>query len=159
MEELIDLTLRAFPLDFTERVPIDYQDYAEAEAAYGWYNGSWFLEGDEHISALDLSFEIMESFSNPELGDVAHAKLFILTPRGALKVSYVMGRIQADEITLTDQSFDRVKVYLNVRSACSPETIESHVLQLQESLKTQGLNIVEYEWNSLIPSAPEPYYS
>ena len=158
LTQLLKRVRMGFPLDFTERIPLDYEVYARAEAEYGWYNGSWMLDSQEEIDPMDLSFELMGSFDTPSLGHVAHAKLFILTPRGALKVSYVSGRIQADEITLTDQTSRQVKVYLNVRSACTPQAIEDHVQFLHKILEKKGYRIDEYERNSLIPSPPDPYY-
>ncbi len=159
MDELLDRVLEGFPLDFSERIPIDYKTYAEAEAAYGWYNGSWYAESDEGMSPMDLSFSIMESFRNPLLGEVAHAKLLITTPGGGLKVSFVSGHIQADEVALDEGRFDRMKIVLNVRAACSPEKIEEHVLSLQKELGKEGVTVKDYSWNSLVPSPPEPYYS
>jgi len=158
-EPLLDRVLEGFPVDFSQRVPIDYQVYAEAEAAYGWYNGSWYLESESGLNPMDLSFTIMESFRNPALGEVAHAKLLITTPGGGLKVSFVSGHIQADEVAVDEGRFDRVKIVLNVRSGCSPSTIEEHVLFLQDDLRKEGMGVSEYSWNSLIPSPPKPYYS
>ncbi|MDA3955182.1 GTP-binding protein [Oceanispirochaeta sp.] len=159
LDLLLDRCLQGFPLDFSQRVPLDYQVYADAEAAYGWYNGSWKMESQIDQDPMDLSFIIMESFRNPLLGEVAHAKLFITTPGGGLKVSFVSGHIQADEIGLFEGKVGRMKITLNIRSACVPETIEQHVLELQKSLRDRGLQIIDYACNSLIPSPPKPYYS
>ncbi len=159
MDTLLDNIIRGLSLDFSFRVDLDYDVYARAEAEYGWYNGSWFISRDEAVSPSELSFILMESFDNPRLGYVAHAKVFILSPDGVLKVSNVGGRVQADHITLSDRDVQNVQVVLNIRSACSPEVIGEHVQSLHESLSEQGYQIRDYEWDALVPSPPEPYYS
>ncbi len=159
MDELLDACLKGFPLDFSERIPIDYDVYAAAEAEYGWYNGSWIIEGSDDTDPMEFSFPLMESFRNPELGDVAHAKILLTTPSGALKVSYVMGHIQADEINVPEGMVREMQVVLNVRSACPPENIENHVLGIHRDLEKRGFKVRDYSWNSLVPSPPEPYYS
>lgn len=159
LSSLLEESLKGFPLDFSNRIPIDYKVYAEAEAAYGWYNGSWIIEGKDGIDPVSFSFPIMESFRNPELGEVAHAKLLLTTAEGGLKVSFVMGHIQADDINILDGEVHEMQIVLNVRSACSPETIERHVDTIHKSLQKEGYSIKQYKWNSLIPSPPEPYYS
>ncbi len=156
---LMEKAEQGFSQDFSERVPIDYDVYAQAEAEYGWFNGSWFLKGRNPFSPEEISFRLMDSFSNPLLGYVAHAKLFLLAPDGSLKVSYVGGRIQADQIALSGIPANSIQVILNIRAASSPEVIENHVESLHRTLETEGFSIEEYQWNSLIPSPPEPYYS
>ena len=159
LDDLLDACLEGFPLDFSERIPIDYDVYAAAEAEYGWYNGSWSIEGCEDTDPMEFSFPLMESFRNPELGDVAHAKILLTTPSGGLKVSFVMGHIQADEINVPEGLVRNMQIVLNVRSACPPENIEKHVLQMHRDLEKRGFTVKNYSWNSLIPSPPEPYYS
>ncbi|MBF9017381.1 MULTISPECIES: GTP-binding protein [unclassified Oceanispirochaeta] len=159
LRTLLEECLKGFPLDFSDRIPIDYKVYAEAEAAYGWYNGSWIIEGEDEVDPVTLSFPLMESFRNPELGEVAHAKMLLTTPGGGLKVSFVMGHIQADEINIPEGKVREMQIILNIRSACSPEIIEKHVLAIHSSQEKDGFSIKNYKWNSLIPAPPEPYYS
>ncbi|MDC7234191.1 MAG: GTP-binding protein [Spirochaetales bacterium] len=159
LEALLEASLKGFPLDFTDRVPIDYQVYAEAEAAYGWYNGSWTIESTGTVDPMDVSFPLMESFRNPELGEVAHAKVLLVTPLGGMKVSFVMGHIQADDINVPEGEVKEIRIVLNIRSACSPQVIEKHVESVQAAQKEEGFTIRDYTWNSLVPSPPEPYYS
>jgi Ni2+-binding GTPase involved in maturation of urease and hydrogenase len=158
LSSLMEESLKGFPLDFSDRIPIDYKVYAEAEAAYGWYNGSWIIEGDDGLDPVTFSFPIMESFRNPELGEVAHAKMLLTTPGGGLKVSYVMGHIQADDINIPEGKVCEMQIVLNIRSACSPETIERHVAAIHASQIKEGFSIMQYKWNSLVPAPPEPYY-
>lgn len=159
LNPLLEACLKGFPLDFSDRIPIDYDVYAQAEAAYGWYNGSWILESEEEVDPVTFSFPVMESFRNPELGEVAHAKMLLTTPGGGLKVSFVMGHIQSDDINIPEGKVKEMQIVLNIRSACSPEVIESHVSSLQKSLEGEGFTVKNYKWNSLIPAPPRPYYS
>jgi G3E family GTPase len=158
MEGLTDRMIDRFPLDISQRQFLDYQVYAQAEAEYGWYNGSWTLEHKNSLSPVNLSFDIMDTFQNPDLGEVAHGKLIILTPKGVLKVSYVSGIINGDGHAPQDETFESVKVFLNIRAACAPETLVTHVEKIHSQLKKEGYEIKDYEYDSLIPSPPEPTY-
>lgn len=157
MAELMDKLKEGLPQPDSRLIPLDYEAYGLAEARYGWYNGNWNMEGGKD-DALEISMDVMESFRNPDLGDVAHGKLVILTPRGTLKVSFVSGSIQADQIPAGKGEVGKMEVNLNIRAACSPEKLVDHVEEIQGGLRKRGWIICSYHKEALVPGKPSPWY-
>jgi G3E family GTPase len=146
--------------EYKPPVPIDYDVYAEAEAEYGWYNGTWQVHSDDGIFAMELAMKLLRSFSEESFeGEVAHAKLHVVSEVCSFKISFVMGAIQSDGLCNISETPKSAVMTFNVRAQSTPENISKHVEAYMNKLANEeGLSVENYEFSALVPSAPKPHY-
>ena len=148
---------------------LDYDLYAEAEAAYGWYNGSWEMRIGEDLLPADpaavaayllqgLDGELNQRDGNG-VSSIAHAKVQVTTPSGYFKAGISGRQLQAPTKGefKPERSFH---VVLNIRAAAPPERLSATVATLLDGLQHHftGLGVTGYKEQTLIPSRPNPEY-
>lgn len=161
--ELVELLLSNAPPQLPDHsTDIDYKIYAEAEAAYGWYNGSWRMNTENPVSPQLLGMYVLIALQPLERQGVsiAHAKVCITTPEGSINTGLAGGIMQAD-IAYPLEETRQFSLVLNIRAACQPELLKQTVAQLLQELPEKvetSCVISQYEEQLLIPSAPNPEY-
>jgi G3E family GTPase len=141
-------------------IPIDYDIYAKAEAEYGWYNGRWKVCSGKGFDAMEMANKLIKSFSEKSFqGEVAHAKLFVVSETCSFKLSFVMGKIQSDGMcNIMSKATDTI-VTFNVRARTSPEAISSHIKEtLRRISKELGVEVEDYKYTAIVPSPPKPHH-
>lgn len=170
IKELVEMLRRengtVLPL---QTVPLDYEVYAEAEAEYGWYNGSWNLKAAEgeniypaHAAAAVLYVLQEELNAVPVNGifPIAHAKIQVITAEGSIKSGIAGGLLQAPDVMELSGS-DLLRMVVNIRAAFAPDILavtvrEKVLMKLLESFPDAAVS--EYSEQILTPSRPEPTY-
>jgi G3E family GTPase len=121
-----------------QRLELDYQQYAEAEAALGWLNAKGTLRTDSPFSPQDWLADLLQTLDeafNAASVPIGHVKAHIITQEGALKASLTgAGRITWDEVQTGGRSprsptTSRAQFILNARVNTDPSILERAVRQ------------------------------
>ena len=110
---------------------LDYDRYADAEAALGWLNRA----GTLRLAHPDLASrwirllleEVMTSATRANAG-VAHVKAWIDTPAGSVR-GHIVGNGGPPDIIVTGAPAREARVLVNARVSASPEALEQWVGQ------------------------------
>jgi G3E family GTPase len=157
IEQIISMIINQ-EAEYKKPIDIDYDIYAEAEAEYGWYNGTWQLHSDKGLIAMEIAMKLLRSFSDETFeGEVAHAKLHVVSEVCSFKISFVMGAIQSDGICNISSIPKSAVMTFNVRAKTTPENISKHVKSfLDELCLKEDVKVDNYEFSSLVPAPPKP---
>lgn len=159
LEQILELIINE-EAEFKTPIPLDYNTYAQAEAEYGWYNGTWKINSEGKFNAIDFGMKLIRRFSDKSFkGEVAHAKLFLTSETCSYKLSYVMGVIQSDGVCSTNSNSQNAVLTFNVRARTTPEEISSHIQDgLDDISKDLNITVEDYNYEALVPQPPNPTY-
>lgn len=136
---------------------VDYQRYAEAEAALGWLNWHANLRLHRALSPAlvigPLLDDLDEALSQARV-QIAHLKIFDQAPTGYLKASicrngedpFVQGALDASPAL-------RHELVLNLRARAAPELMQTIVQQMTGGLKGK-VSVTHFE--CFRPAPPKP---
>jgi hypothetical protein len=135
---------------------IDYDCYAQAEAALAWLNAEADLITDPPLSPAMLLGPLLDALDRDlsQAGiPIVHLKAFDRTPAGSLKAALCRnGEEPAVEGSLDASPAARHHLLLNLRAAAAPGAVRAIVEPALESLP--GLSNLRL--NSFSPAAPKP---
>src|SRR5262249_27751513 len=121
----------ASPID--QALELDYALYAEAEACLGWLNATGTLAAAEPFAPaewLSAALGAMERRFAEQNAPIAHVKLHLRTPGGALKASLTQsGHPISWDMREGGSPADRAQFILNARVNTDPRTLEAIVRQ------------------------------
>jgi G3E family GTPase len=139
-------------------VEIDYDTYARAEAELGWYNGTFGFQTKEKVDAYDLATKIIRAISlcyDP--GDIAHAKLILISDTNSLKMSVVFDNISIDGIKGSRYAEGKVTVTINARVVSAPEELKSNIRNsVFDAMESIGNRTNDLKDECFSPSRPNP---
>ena len=157
LEEIADIvtTEQAEP---RASVDLDYSSYAEAEAQYGWYNGTWDLLCKKGMNLEEIAGSLLSGLvTQDEAEGLTHAKLQVVWEQGAFKLSSVSGLLQVDGQPPFENRPELAKFTLNIRALMDPEELKRRVdFLLNRTLLQIGGTMQGYRMQTLIPSSPNP---
>lgn len=143
-----------------EALLIDYERYAQAEAALGWLNAKGQVRADTPYSARAWTaqlLETLETLCTEQSVSIAHIKVLVTTPEGKVKASLTQaGSLSWD---LDDAAADTRshEFVLNARVNATPGQLEQMALQAIESAKPDPAAryyIEHFECFSPLPPRP-----
>ena len=145
------LALRNIALD------IDYQRYAQAEAALAWLNAEVSLELTAALSPALVIGPLLDQLDD-ELTrasiPILHLKILAHAPTGWVKASLCAnGEDPMVEGDLSASPSDSHRLLLNLRAASAPELVEAIARHAMQRLPGQHL---EFTLNCFSPAAPRP---
>jgi Ni2+-binding GTPase involved in maturation of urease and hydrogenase len=136
---------------------VDYDVYAQGEAALGWLNGTVNLRGKkadwngftrEYLSKLSYRFD-KESYP------VGHVKVIAVNNR-----QYIAGNLTGKASTLTLRGAiapcDNIRFTINARVETSPETLNTIVSETLDALTGNRYDAETLAWRYLTPGRPNP---
>ena len=143
----------------THLVDVDYDKYAEGEAALGWLNARFSLHGKDADWDM-LARRLTESFSkklDSMNAAVGHVKI-LLESGGASVAGNITGKMDTVSIRRSAGRGDFAELTLNARVEMAPEELKT--LAIDEIGLVCGSDVVFSleEINSLAPGRPEPTY-
>jgi len=145
--------------EVSDRKPtdIDYDRYAQAEAELGWYNSTINFELPQRTDAFDLGRRALGALSECyPAGDVAHAKVMLVTDRMAMKMSCVQGRLGVDMAKGSRFAEGKGRFTVNARVVSSPEDLRRNV---RSALATVFPSELDFETEECFsPSPPKPFH-
>lgn len=141
---------------------IDYDTYAEAEAALGWIETGVTLTGEQPFEPvafantwlLDLRHQVVR-----QAAELGHVKVLIQSPTGATRVSltHTAGQPAADVAELPPAS--TAELMLTARAVLPPDELERLVLAgLRRVANDHALNPTIRRLKCLRPGRPKPVH-
>ncbi len=146
-----------------QSLEIDYQRYAEAEAALGWLNAKGIIANDESFSPrawLENFFEVLSKSLEQAKAPIAHVKVQATANDAIYKASLTqMNSAPTWDIVSQDISTERLEFVLNARVNTEPYVLEQSVLYALESAKpSPGARFYFTDFECFQPSPPKPTY-
>jgi G3E family GTPase len=118
----------------TQALELDYEQYAEAEACLGWLNASGTLTATQQFAPTDWLADTLSALEQrfAEHGaEIAHVKLHMHTPTGALKASLTQaGQPISWDLSAGGAPANSARFILNARVNTDPRTLEAIVRQI-----------------------------
>jgi G3E family GTPase len=146
-----------------QALELDYERYAEAEACLGWLNATGTLAAEAPFAPaewLAATLGALEQRFADQSAEIAHVKLHLRTPGGALKASLTqLGSPISWDVREGGSPAGSAQFTLNARVNTDPGTLEAIVrhtiaqIGAQQSLRSE-LTFLE----SFSPLPPQPTY-
>lgn len=142
---------------------IDYDRYAEAEAALGWLNVKGLVRADQGFSAQAWTHTLLTTLANAftsQGAPIAHIKTMVSTPQAKFKASVTQAELPLvwDLQTGAPQT-ERLDFILNVRVNAAPALLEQVVVQTVEAIKPDaGARYYFDHFECFSPLPPKPYH-
>ncbi len=156
LPEWLDLVLSAHSAG--DRIAeVDYDIYADGEAAFGWLNASFLLDHSDEIQTISKEFldNLIKRFEEIKV-NVGHVKFLVQT-----KDKQIIGNITGTEKTSALREIDHHShsthdtLTVNARVEMSPEQLQQIVLEeVERAFST--VNYKQTALNCLIPGRPNP---
>jgi G3E family GTPase len=142
---------------------IDYQRYAEAEAALAWLNAKGIVANDTPFSPkswLENFFEVLSKSLEQAKAPIAHIKMQLNVNGNFYKASLTqLNSIPTWDVVPQDVSTDRLEFVLNARVNTEPYLLEQSVLYGLEAAKPNaGARFYFTGFECFQPSPPKPTY-
>jgi Ni2+-binding GTPase involved in maturation of urease and hydrogenase len=117
----------------SQPLELDYGLYAEAEACLGWLNATGTLTAEQQFAPTDwlaATLGALEQRFAEQGAEVAHVKLHLHTPSGALKASLTQtGQPISWDLRVGGEQASSARFILNARVNTDPRTLEAIVRQ------------------------------
>ncbi len=145
-----------------DALQIDYQRYAEAEAALGWLNAKGQIRAHDAYCIRQWTSDLLTNLGalcDGQHASIAHIKTLVTTPQSTIKASITQSAsqitwdVERDLVESTGHEF-----ILNVRVNATPEQLERMTMQAIEASKpapNSRYYIEHFECFSPLP--PQPY--
>ncbi|NOZ93993.1 MAG: cobalamin synthesis protein P47K [Acidobacteria bacterium] len=136
---------------------VDYDLYAEGEAALGWLNATLTLEGDPagwNAFVRRLLEGLAERFRSSGAA-VGHVKV-LLDAGGTFVVGNLTGAAEAAELRGSAGLSPRAELTINARVEMPPGDLERSVRWVLDAAAADGIGWKEHRWRCLSPGRPEP---
>jgi len=138
---------------------VDYDVYAEGEAALGWLNAQFSLRGDQ-ADWDALARGLMESLGgkfDSLRAAVGHVKI-LLESGGAAVIGNLTGRRDTVSLRQSAGKGGTAKLTVNARVEMDPDALEALVLAELQSACGDGVSFAVEEMKCLTPGRPQPTY-
>jgi G3E family GTPase len=140
---------------------IDYNRYAEAEAALGWLNVKGLVRADQPFSAQAWTGNLLTALTHAfaaQSAPIAHIKTMVSTPAGQWKASVTQSQAPITWDLATDDAPTRqLDFLLNVRVNAAPALLEQVVVQTVEAIQPDaGARYYFDHFECFSPLPPKP---
>ena len=139
---------------------IDYERYAQAEAALGWLNAKGQVRADTPYSAREWTAHLLamlESLCTEQSVSIAHIKVLVTTPEGKVKASLTQAGSLSWDLDSPTADTRSHEFVLNARVNATPGQLEQIALQAIEAAKPDPAAryyIEHFECFSPLPPRP-----
>jgi G3E family GTPase len=146
-----------------QALELDYETYAQAEACLGWLNATGTLAAEQQFAPSDwlaTMLSVLDRRFVAHGAEVAHVKLHMRTPSGALKASLTQaGQPISWDLRASDEQTSSARFILNARVSTNPQTLEAIVRQtIAESSAHPALRSDLTFLECFSPLPPQPTY-
>jgi len=141
----------------TRIVDVDYDIYAEGEAAFGWLNATFTIEKEADFERLAQSFidSLSKRFDDIK-ANVGHIK-FLLKDKEELIIGNITGSGETNTLRKFKRNNTERSITVNARVETDPGTLKKIILE-EIDKAFGGLDYKQVALNCLIPGRPEPTY-
>lgn len=140
---------------------IDYNRYAEAEAALGWLNVKGLVRADQTFSAQMWTDNLLTTLAHTftaQAAPIAHIKTMVTTPQGQFKASVTQAQAPITwDLATGETPTTRLDFILNVRVNAAPALLEQVVVQTVEAIQPDtGARYYFDHFECFSPLPPKP---
>jgi G3E family GTPase len=140
---------------------VDYDEYAEGEAALGWLNAAYKLEADPGhghdwgsfslrlMSALRWEFKARSA-------EIAHLKIHIKAGSSSLVANLTSSQSKPSLRGQIEGSPREARLLVNVRAHLRPDTLRNLVEQGVQGVADTGIHVLTENLECFAPSRPRP---
>ena len=143
----------------TRVLEVDYQKYADAEAALGWLNWQADVHLDQAVGPVQLLGPWLDHLDQrlSSAGiEIVHLKALDQTPTGYIKASLCRNGVEPTvDGELTASPAEHHRLLLNLRAPAAPEQLHSIV---EEAAARLPGRITRLHLESFRPAPPKPEY-
>ena len=158
LSDWFDSIVRSDAASGTRITEVDYDIYAEGEAAFGWLNATFSIEdsGDFDAAASAFLHSLARRFDDIP-ANVGHVK-FLLQCGGEQMIGNITGSAKTATLkTLNHKNSEKNELTVNARVEMDPQALKSIILE--EVDKAFGkLRCVQTALKCLTPGRPNPTY-
>ena len=139
---------------------IDYERYAQAEAALGWLNAKGQVRADAAYSAKEWTAQLLaelERLCGEQQASIAHIKILVTTSVGKVKASLTQAGSLSWDLNSAAADTRSHEFVLNARVNATPGQLEQMALQAIETAKldpSARYYIEHFECFSPLPPRP-----
>ena len=138
---------------------VDYDVYADGEAALGWLNAAYALEAApgvdwEHLSR-SLMVRLREAFRDVS-AEIAHLKIHLKTGSSALVANLTTTGAEPTLRGTTAGSSRSARLLLNVRAHIEPEGLRQLVERVVADVCPPAIQLTTEQVECFAPSRPQP---
>ncbi|MHB8900357.1 MAG: GTP-binding protein [Thermoguttaceae bacterium] len=154
----LDRVLEASPAGRTI-TPVDYDVYAEGEAALGWLNATVRLEAAAPANWAGFCRTLIEGMQKrlQALGaEIAHLKLHMAAGDEALAANLTGNRQRPSIRGRIESSVTDVRLLLNARAHVDPARLRSVTEECLEGAAGEGIRLTVEDLRHFAPSRPTP---
>jgi G3E family GTPase len=140
---------------------IDYERYADAEAALGWLNVKGLVRADTSFSAHTWATALVTTLTRAfaeQHAPIAHIKTLVTTPAAQFKASVTQAQAPITwDLQTGTPATTKLAFILNVRVNAEPALLEQVVLQTVEAIKPDaGARYYFEHFECFSPLPPKP---
>ncbi|MCE7982409.1 MAG: cobalamin biosynthesis protein [Caldilinea sp. CFX5] len=140
---------------------IDYNRYADAEAALGWLNVKGLVRADQPFSAQGWTDNLLATLTHAftvQAAPIAHIKTLVTTPQGQFKASVTQAQAPITwDLATGDATTQRLEFILNVRVNANPALLEQVVMQTVAAIQPDaGARYYFDHFECFSPLPPRP---
>jgi hypothetical protein len=138
---------------------VDYDVYADGEAALGWLNASYELRADPGADWEDLAPTLMmrlrEGFRE-EPSEIAHLKIHLKAGSGTLVANLTSSQGEPSVRGKIDGISNVARLLLNVRAHIEPGRLRELVARVVAEVASPAFRVTTEEVECFAPARPRP---
>lgn len=139
---------------------IDYDVYAKAEAALGWYNGFATVRSSEKADVnafIAMLLEAVRDECAEKKLEIAHVKAYAVTGLDHAKASVTATEDAVSFNKKAELEADRFNLIVNARVEAEPEALE-YICEraIRQTAEQMGRTLQDYKADCFAPSYPTP---
>ncbi len=138
---------------------VDYDVYADGEAALGWLNAAYRLHGDRGSDWSSFCLGVMTGMQREfqaRLAEIAHLKLHLKAGSSSLVINLTGNQGEPSARGSIEGSPGEVGMLLNVRAHIDPDGLRSVVVSCVEQAAGPAIRVVTEDLRCFAPSRPQP---
>jgi Ni2+-binding GTPase involved in maturation of urease and hydrogenase len=138
---------------------VDYDVYAEGEAALGWLNAAYRLSADPAIDWGGFCLRVMAALRREfreRSAEIAHLKLHLESGSSSHLASLTSGQGEPSLRGQITEPSNACRLLLNVRAHIDPEGLRSVVEQVIKEAAGPIIRVVKEDLRCFAPARPQP---
>lgn len=138
---------------------VDYDQYADGEAALGWLNASMRLQSDATFDGKAFCLALMGVLRRAfreQLAEIAHLKLHLTCGGGSLVANLTSNDDEPLLRETAGEAAHDARLLLNVRARIEPDALRQLVERCTQAVAGSAARCVIEELQSFAPARPQP---
>lgn len=138
---------------------VDYDQYAEGEAALGWLNASMRLQSDAPTDWNAFCLGLMEALQREfreKSAEIAHLKLHLTAGSGTLVANLTSNDGEPFLRGTIGEPTNDARLLVNVRARIEPDALRGLVERCTQAVAGAAVHVTTEDLKSFAPARPQP---